>query len=573
MSKVQRPTSVKHNLRLRFSVSVRFVFRPLFSPTLFLGLLLAFAVPQSFAKRTERLINSWRPTDYKVSLTFNDKLTELTSATTEITILSLRDSLARVDLDFGDLAIDSVTVNNRAAPYERASGLLNVTLPQAMRKGTSCVIAVKYHGKPKDGLILALDKTGKPSAVGDNWPNRVHHWIPSLDHPSAKATVSFSVTAPAGNTVVANGALSRVENSSASTKTWSYSEGVPIPPYCMIVAVGDFAQIEGPTRDVTPLTYYVPHSYRAFAPQGFAPAGPSLKFFSQTVAPYPYEKLALIVGATRFGGMENSNAIVFSPGSFESGMAEPLSAVYKIHEDLVTLVAHEIAHQWFGDSVTAATWSDLWLSEGFADYFAGLFIQRYEGEAAFQRYMKTEAERYLNFAQQRRIPIHDTETEDLFRLLNANSYQKGAWVLHMLRSELGDEKFFRGIRRYYELHRNSTASSEDLRAAFEHVSGRKLQDFFARWIYGAGHPSYELSWSWNNRTRKVKLVLRQLQNEPAFPNAVPVEILTGRGTQRISLRPTSKQTTQELKLDQAPSAVTLDPLDTILKEARVDKSK
>ena len=186
--------------------------------------------------------------------------------------------------------------------------------------------------------------------------------------------------------------------------------------------------------------------------------------------------------------------------------------------------------------------------------------------------MKMEAERYLNFAQQRRIPIHDTETEDLFRLLNANSYQKGAWVLHMLRAELGDEKFFRGIRRYYELHRNSTATSEDLRAALEQVSGRKLHDFFARWIYGAGHPSYELSWSWNQKTRKVKLVLRQLQNEPAFPNAVPLEILTGKGTQRISLRPTSKLTTQELKLDQAPSGVTLDPLNTILKETRVDKS-
>ena len=134
--------------------------------------------------------------------------------------------------------------------------------------------------------------------------------------------MSFSVTAPAGNTVVANGALSRVENSSASTKTWSYTEGVPIPPYCMIVAVGDFAQIEAPTRDVTPLTYYVPQSERAFASKGFAPAGPSLKFFSQTVAPYPYEKLALIVGATRFGGWKIPARLCFA-GSFESGIAEP----------------------------------------------------------------------------------------------------------------------------------------------------------------------------------------------------------------------------------------------------------
>lgn len=150
------------------------------------------------------------------------------------------------------------------------------------------MVAVSYHGKPKDGLILSLDKAGNPSAVGDNWPNRVHHWIPSLDHPSAKATVSFSITAPAHELVVANGKLNRVENSSGTTRTWSYTEAVPIPPYCMIIAVGDFARLE-PPAEVTPLAYYVSQADRNFAMQGFAPANPSLKFFSQTVAPYPYE--------------------------------------------------------------------------------------------------------------------------------------------------------------------------------------------------------------------------------------------------------------------------------------------
>ncbi len=379
----------------------------------------------------------------KSRLTLNDNLTEITAAKAEITVLALNDSLTRIDFDFGDLAIDSVAVNNRAAPYDRSKGILNVVLPERMRKGTNCVISIAYHGKPKDGLILSLDKTGKPSAVGDNWPNRLHHWIPSLDHPSAKATVTFSVTAPAGNIVVANGALASVENSSATTRTWTYTEAVPIPPYCMIVAVGDFAQLEPANREVTPLAYYVPQSDRAFAVQGFAPANPSLKFFSQTVAPYPYEKLALIVGATRFGGMENSSAIVFTPNLLDPKTAEPLSATFGIREGLVEIVAHEIAHQWFGDSVTEATWADLWLSEGFADYFAGLFIQRHEGEPAFQRYMKSEAEQYFSFEKRTRTPIHDTETEDLFKLLNANNYQKGAWVLHMLRSELGDENFFR----------------------------------------------------------------------------------------------------------------------------------
>jgi aminopeptidase N len=306
--------------------------------------------------------------------------------------------------------------------------------------------------------------------------------------------------------------------------------------------------------------------------QGFAPANPSLKFFSQTVAPYPYEKLALIIGATQFGGMENSSAIVFPSRLFDARPQEHLSNVFKIREGLRNVIAHEIAHQWFGDSVTESTWADLWLSEGFADYFAGLFIQHYEGEPAFQRYMNQLAGGYLHYETTTRRPIYDTETEDLFKLLNANNYQKGAWVLHMLRSELGDAQFFRGIRIYYQAHQNATATSEDLRAALEKASGRDLKDFFARWIYGPGHPRYELSWQWNTKTNKVRLLLRQLQPEPTFPNAVPVDILTASGKRRIVLKPTGKQTADEVKLDSAPNGIEIDPDNTILKEARVSQN-
>jgi aminopeptidase N len=554
MSKVQGPKSKVKNCGA-------------FAAPLSLALMLCVFVTQSFATRTERLIDSWKPTNYKVSITFNDSLTEITSAKAEITVLALK-AASQIDLDFGELPVDSVTVNSQTAPYQRDNGHLNIKLAKPTRRGETLIITVSYHGKPKDGLILKNDKVGKPAAVGDNWPDRLHHWIPSLDHPSAKATVTFSITAPAHDLVVANGKLDRVDNASTTTRTWTYVEAVPIPPYCMIIAVGDFALVE-PPREATPLAYYVPLTDKDFALQGFAAASPSLKFFSQTIGPYPYEKLALIIGATRFGGMENSSAIVFPSTLLDSRPNESPNAVFQIRDGLVNVTAHEIAHQWFGDSVTESTWSDLWLSEGFADYFAGLVKQRYEGEAAFQRYMKGEAETYFGYEKKTRTPIHDADTEDLFKLLNANNYQKGAWVLHMLRSELGDAQFFRGIRSYYEEHKNSIATSEDLRAAFEKASGRDLKDFFARWIYGAGHPSYELSWVWNAKTSKVRLVLKQLQAEPAFPNAVPIDLVTANGTRRIILKPTSKQMIEEIKLNNEPTTITIDPDKTILKDARV----
>jgi aminopeptidase N len=537
---------------------------------LLLGFVLIFGISASsgFAARRERLIDSWKPINYNITLAFNEQLSEITSARVALTIIAVKD-VSVIDLDFGDLAVDAVKVDGTATTFSRAPGLLNVKLATPLRRDARAVIVVSYHGAPKDGLVLSRDKVGKPSAVGDNWPDRAHQWIPCFDHPSAKATVTFTVTAPARDLVVANGKLDRIETSSAGNRTWTYTEAEPIPPYCMIVAVGEFAQINLADAPITPLSYYVPQSDKIYAVPGFAAANPSLKLFSETVGPYPYKKLALIVGATRFGGMENSSAIVFPNQLLETNAAGPLSNVFKIREGLVEVVAHEIAHQWFGDSVTESTWSDLWLSEGFATYFAGLLVERYEGEARFKDYMRQAADTYFGFEKKTRIPLHDTETEDLFKLLNANNYQKGAWVLHMLRAELGDEDFLHGIRFYYDAHRGSLASTEDLRGAFEKSSGKNLKDFFERWVYGAGHPSYELSWTWNAKSNRLGLVLEQTQSEPVFPNLVPVEIVNGLNKRRIIIKPQSKHAVEEIKLDMAPASVVVDPENVILDESRV----
>lgn len=565
-----------------------------------LGLLtlILFFVPLAHATRIERLIDTWQPKHYAINLTLNDQLTEITSATATIDILILKPT-SLVDLDFGELIIDSVTLDSKPTSFTHKDGKLKINLSQPARPGTRLQLSVQYHGKPKDGLILSEDKDKKPSAVGDNWPNRVHHWIPTLDHSSAKATVTFNITAPAINEVVANGRLDRVENTSANTRTWTYSEGVPIPPYCMVIAVGQFKRLEPTERTITPLSYYVPHSDAQFAIKGFGPTNPSLVYFSETVAPYPYEKLAMIVGATRFGGMENSGAIVFSSTLLDPRPQAQLSKTYGVPVGITTLIAHEVAHQWFGDSVTESTWSDLWLSEGFATYFAGLFLQRYESEEAFQTYLNNAATQVFEYEKKSRTPIHDRDTEDLLDLLNPNNYQKGAWVLHMLRSNLGDEVFFRAIRNYYRTHASTAAGSslaagagagagggtgsrtvttsginagiattEDLRAAFEKASGRNLREFFARWIYDSGHPQYELSWQWL-RNRELRLTLRQVQLGNAFLDHVPLTIRTATGTRDIVLKPTGKTTTETIRVREKPIGLELDPRNTLLKQATV----
>src|ERR1041385_6974969 len=378
------------------------------------------------AARVERLIDTWRPTHYSVNITLNDQLSEITNATVRID-LSIVKPTRTIDLDFGDLIVDSVTLNSNPVLFVHKDGKLSVALPQPVSRGDALTITVNYHGKPKDGLVLTNDKDGHPSAVGDNWPDRVHHWLPVLDHPSAKATVTFNITAPADEEVVANGRLDHVETTAIGQRTWTYSEGVPIPPYCMIIGVGQFAREEPAARALTPLSSYVPLSEREVSQKGFSPSIPAVEFFTEKVAPYPYEKLALIVGATRFGGMENSSAIVFTSTLFSHNSPAGMSKTFGVPFNNVTVIAHEIAHQWFGDSVTESTWSDLWLSEGFATYFAGLFVQRYEGEDAFRMSLNTPALLVFAYEKKNLVPTSNPDTKNLMDLLNANNYQKGAW--------------------------------------------------------------------------------------------------------------------------------------------------
>ncbi len=536
-------------------------------------LLLLLSAFSASAQRRERSLDSWRPLHYDVDLIFDEQMSEISAARTEVTVEVLAATIDKVDFDFGEMTIDSIQVSGKDARFDRTAETLNVLLPNPAKRGTKLNVTVSYHGHPKDGLIFAKDRDGNPSATGDNWPNRVHYWIPAFDHPSAKATVTFTIAAPQRYQVVANGKFISLTGN-AATSHWKFDEAKAIPAYCMVVAVNQGALINSPYAAV-PLLYNVPQRDRDYAPKGFSPAADALAFFSQTVAPYPYEKLALIVGATRFGGMENSSAIVFANNLFDQLQVEPgapagssnsMSARFSLPTRLEAVVAHEIAHQWFGDSVTESTWADLWLSEGFATYFAALFIQKHDGEAAFHEYMRGAAQRYLNFSKRSKLPIHDTETTDLMGLLNANNYEKGAWVLHMLRSQLGDEAFFKGVRDYYNAHKEANATTEDLRAALEKSSGRNLKAFFARWIYGAGHPRYQVAWNVNANQTELVVTVNQLQEGEPFLDPLPIELTIDNQKVPFVINPKGKTATLSIPLKGKLTATAFDPNETLLKE-------
>jgi aminopeptidase N len=529
------------------------------------GLLVVSLLASAFAQRIERKIESWQPLHFDIKLAFDSSLSQINSATTDVTVLIRQSDVTKIDFDFGAMPVSAVKVDNEAARFAQTGEKLDVYLTNPANKDQKLNISVTYSGVPADGLILTKDRDGNPSAVGDNWADRVHNWIPCLDHPSAKASVRFTVTASSNNSVVANGVLESSKTNPDATKTWVYRESRPVSPYNMVVAVGQFATATLKTNAPVPISYYVPQSDRKFAAQGFSPAAPAVLTFSNLIAPYPYGKLALIVGATKFGGMENANTIVFTPTLFKDFLIEkPRSARYRIPSGVEETVAHEIAHQWFGDTVTEATWADLWLSEGFATYFAGVFLEKNEGKAAFKAYMREKARNYLEYEKTRKSPIHDTETEKLFDLLTPNNYEKGGWVLHNLRGLLGDRVFFEGLRAYYKAHEDATATTEDLRAALEKASGKDLKEFFKRWIYKSGHPIYQISWR-EITQNQIEITLKQLQSDEAFLQPVTVEIVTNKGAQRVTITPDGKETTIKVKSPK-PKKITVDPDEFILKE-------
>jgi aminopeptidase N len=478
-------------------------------------------------------------------------------ASAEITFRLTVDRTERVGFDLVGLTVDSVTVDGARAHHELTAERLLVELGRTAAAGDTVVVQVFYGGAPEDGLVFSSNAHGRPTVFADNWPNRARYWFPGIDHPSDKATVEFRVRAPQEWRVVAVGELREVVDAEEGTRLWVWATDRPIPVYTMVLGAGELAERElgtsgcdveaSPCVRVTQWTYPEDEEHVLGL---FRRAPKMVAFFDSLVGPFPYEKLALVQSSTRFGGMENSSAIFLTERVGRMTSADGL-------------LAHEIAHQWFGDAVTEHEWPHIWLSEGFATYFTSVFFEMVDGDDAGVASRARSEESYLESDAVAR-PVIDAEPEDLFRVLSANSYQKGAWVLHMLRVSVGDEAFFAGIRRYYSDHLHGTALSADFQKIMEETSGKELDWFFEQWLYRPGYPQVEVEHSWDARESKLRVQVRQGQEWGSF--RFPLDLKAeGEG---YSLRRTfevrDRESSFDWELPGAPQRVEADPGNKIL---------
>ncbi len=357
--------------------------------------------------------------------------------------------------------------------------------------GRHAQFAIAYHGAPAGGLRILPNKHGDWSAFSENWPNHARDWLPIIDHPYDKATSEFIVTAPARFQVVANGLLLEETDLGDGRRRTHWKQSVPIASWLNALGIEQFAVFHvGLVKGVELQTWVAHQDADAGRLYFEKPAREALEFYSDHVGPYPYEKLANVAAAGLNGGTEHASAIFYG----ENGVrAEPATG----------LVAHEIAHQWFGDSVTETDWDDVWLSEGFATYFTLLFTEHTAGREAFVAGLKASRARAI--ATEKSLPgisvIHDN-LSDMSKVLNQLVYQKAGWVLHMLRGVVGTDTFWTGIRDYYRRYRDGNASTADFQRVMEEASGRDLSWFFSQWLRRPTSPSLAGNWRYDAAARR-----------------------------------------------------------------------
>ncbi|GAA4337536.1 M1 family metallopeptidase [Mucilaginibacter gynuensis] len=393
------------------------------------------------------------------------------------------------------MVISAVTENGKDVKFEQGPDAVKILSPIASQSKHSYIIV--YEGIPADGLIISTNKYGKRTFFGDNWLKRARNWLPCVDDVADKATVEFTVTAPAHYSVVANGVKTQ-ETTTGQTKLTQWKETAPISTKIMVIGVADFAVTQsGTVNDAIPVYSYVFQQDKEAGFKSYACANEILPVFIKKVGPYAYKKLANVQSKTIFGGMENAGAIFYYENSV-------------LDKAIEALVAHEIGHQWFGDAVTEKSSKDVWLSEGFATFMCNYYHEYKYGVDSLNKRLMVDRKTIFNFEKTRQTPVVDTTQEkDPLTILNPNAYQKGGWVLHMLRRKIGEDAFWKGLRAYYAKYMNKNADTDDFRTEMEQASGTDLKPFFKQWLNTPGHPRVGVMWSYDVKRKKISLNIDQ----------------------------------------------------------------
>ena len=491
-------------------------------------------------------------TRYAVRVNLSDA-SDRVSAEVRVSFRAASDTTTVLPLDLVSLRPDGagmtvagVTLDGAPARFSHTADRLTVAL-RPTRHGAEHTAVVAYEGIPADGLIVGVNRHGNRTFFGDHWPNRARNWLPVVDHPSDKALFEWTVSAPAHYQVVANGRLVEETDVPGGLRLTRWATDRPIATKVAVIGVARFAvehrrPVMAAGMPVRVETWAYPED-RAAGFADFAATDSALVVLARLLGPFPYEKLASVQSTTRFGGMENAGAVFYDENGVTGRGANARTVV------------HEVAHQWFGDLVSEADWPHLWLSEGFATYLTHVYAERTRGVEALREGLARDRTAIVAFAAENpQRMLVDTTFADPMELLNAYSYQRGSWTLHLLRRRVGDAAFFAGLRLYLARHADANATTDDLQAALEEASGQSLGAFFQAWTRRPGLPRIDAAW--RVAGGQTVVTLRQAGVPYVFPLAVEATDASGE-TVRVVADVAGNETVVRIPL--AAVSVALDP--------------
>lgn len=487
------------------------------------------------------------------------------TSTATLTFKPIAKPLAELSLDAVDLRVSSITSSEKVLGWQATDRQIIITFAEPIPADRETSVTIAYTAFPKKGLYFRTPEIGYPATDPHLWTQgesiEARHWFPCFDAPNEKFTSEITCRVPAGMTVLSNGReVSRTDTSDGLVAT-RWLQDKPHVTYLISLVAGNLAKVEDSYRNI-PLTFWVPASRSAYAQESFKDTKDIIIFFEQEIGvPYPWPKYAqVVVDDFVAGGMENTSITTLTDRTLHTRDFEEL-------RDSQGLVAHELAHQWFGDLVTCKDWANLWLNEGFATYYEHLYDGHKHGrDEMLYRLLESARHVVSQPNQTNAIVRRDYRSPD--EQFGYLAYPKGAWILHMLRSQLGEDLYRSCIRTYLERHQYGNVETADLVRVIEELSGRSWDQFFDQYVYHAAQPELGVTYSWDERTKLAKVSVTQNQRLSddvlLFNVPLPLRFVTPSNVVEHTVTVRQKAEDFYLPLPAAPTVVRVDPNLTLL---------
>jgi aminopeptidase N len=462
---------------------------------------------------------------------------------------SLVDDLSEILIHLADnMMVTEITQNRNPLGFVHQEDQLSIFLDQACQTDDQFEVEIHYQGYPQSGLNFSYHQH-QPIIWSLDEPIESREWFPCFDLPSDKATAEIRITVPGWMVAASNGNLMDIRENTDGTVTYSWRENYPLATYLISVAATDYETFsDSYTSDagIMDVLYFVYPEHLSQALEDFSVTVSMIEFFSEVFGEYPFldEKygMAAIPGSA---SMEHQTCTSYS------------SRLITGDHSYDWIIAHELAHQWWGDLVTLADWADIWLNEGFATYSDALWHEHLNGFEGLKSRMTEFKNIYFTRHQGSEHPIFDPPSGHLFCVIE---YEKAAWVLHMLRFVVGEDAFWKILKKYASDYAYSCASTEDFRAVCEQVHEGELGWFFDQWIYQAGYPICELGWGYSPSQKKVNVVITQIQEEfPLFEMPVDIEVKLPSGLVKKRVWIKEKNNAFDFSVTEKPLEVLFDP--------------